>query len=218
MRCVPPRKGADCSQRSGGGVVGTRSNLGARRENTSVEPSQRGACGNSNPDAMVWKGNAVLDPSQRGFIVLGAPTGSDEFVRTLLHATVNKHATLLQRILAVRDLQSAWLLLLYCAVPPANFDLRMVRPRLSEAFVQAHDDAVWTCFCQLVGIAGDSESARRAAGVPINLGGFVSGHWQRTGRPLGQLGRLHPERETKAPRCGRSHGDTSSTTRHQVSK
>ena len=48
----------------------------------------------------------------------------------------------------------------------------MGRPRLSEEFVEAHDGAVWQCFCQLVGIAGDSDEARRAAGVPMNLGGL----------------------------------------------
>ena len=73
----------------------------------------------------------------------------------------------------MRDLQSAWLLLLFYAEPRVNFHVRMVRPPLSEAFSQAHDNALWTCFCQLVGIADESESARRAAGVPSNLGGLV---------------------------------------------
>ena len=100
-----------------------------------------------DPDAVVWRGDVGLDPSQRGIKVLGSPIGSDEFVRTQLHATATEHASLLQRILAVKDLQSALLSLLFCAVPRANFHLRMVRPRLSEEFVQAHDDAVWECFC-----------------------------------------------------------------------
>ena len=108
-----------------------------------------------DPNAVVWKGDAGLDPSQRGLKVLGAPTGCDEFVWTQWHATAAKQASLLQKIPAVRDLQSAWLLLLYCAVPRANFYLRMVRPQLSEEFVEAHDGAVWQCFCQLVGIAGE---------------------------------------------------------------
>ena len=126
-----------------------------------------------DPNAVVWRGDACLDPSQRGLKVLGAPNGCDEFVRTQLHATATKQASLLQKIPAVRDLQSALLLLLYCAVPRANSYLRMVRPRLSEEFVEAHDGAVWQCFCQLVGIAGDSEEARRVAGVSMNLGGLL---------------------------------------------
>ena len=68
-------------------------------------------------DAVVWRGDTRLDPTMRGLKVLGPQIGSDEFVRAQLDATATKHATLLQRIPAVRDLQSAWLLLLYCAAP-----------------------------------------------------------------------------------------------------
>ena len=76
-----------------------------------------------DPDAVVWRGDTSLDPTMRGLKVLGAFIGSDEFGRAQLDATVTKHATLLQRIPAVRDLQSAWLLILYCAAPRANFHL-----------------------------------------------------------------------------------------------
>ena len=102
----------------------------------------------------------------------------------------------------MKDLQSARLLLLFCAVPRANFHLRMVRPRLSEEFVQAHDDAVWKCFCQLVGIAGDSAHARRSAGVPMNLGGLglclASGsaeaaHWASWADCIPSVKRRHPD-------------------------
>ena len=62
-----------------------------------------------------------LDPSQRGIKVLGSPIGSDEFVRTQLHATVTEHASLFQRIPAVKDLLSAWLLLLLLRSPPSQF-------------------------------------------------------------------------------------------------
>ena len=43
-------------------------------------------------DAIVWRGDARLNPSQRGIKVLGSPIGSDEFVRTQLHATVTEHS------------------------------------------------------------------------------------------------------------------------------
>ena len=81
-----------------------------------------------DPEAVVWRGDTSLDPTMRGLKVLGAPIGSDEFVRAQLEVTVTKHATLLQRIPALRDLQSAWLLLLFCAAPRANFHLRMATP------------------------------------------------------------------------------------------
>ena len=156
---------------------------------------------------MVWRGDAGLDPSQRGLKVLGAPIGCDEFVRTQLQATATEQASLLQKIPAVRDLQSAWLLLLCCAVPRENFYLRMVRPRLSEEFVEVHDGAVWQCFCQLVGIAGISEEARRAAEVPMILGilGLCLVAGEREAETPGRVrsgGELpHPPRSTKFRSC-----------------
>ena len=108
----------------------------------------------------------------RGLKVLGAPIGSDEFVRAQLEVTATKHATLLQRIPALRDLQSAWLLLLFCAAPRANFHLRVVRPPLSEAFRKPTTTRCGRVFANWLGLPGGSESARRAAGVPSNLGGL----------------------------------------------
>ena len=64
-----------------------------------------------DPDAVVWRGDVGLHRSQREIKVLGSPIGSDEFVRTQLHVTATEHASLFQRIPAVRDLQSAWLIL-----------------------------------------------------------------------------------------------------------
>ena len=37
-----------------------------------------------DPDAVVWRGDVCLDPMMRGVKVLGAPIGSDEFVRAQL--------------------------------------------------------------------------------------------------------------------------------------
>ena len=155
-----------------------------------------------DPNAVVWRGDVDLDPSQRGLKVLGSPIGSDEFVRTQLRSMATKHATLLQRIPAVRDLQSAWLLLLFCAVPRANFHLRMVSPHLSEEFAEAHDNALWQCFCRLVGIAGESAEARRAAGVPMNMGGLglclaagsaEAAHWASWADCIPSVKRRHPD-------------------------
>ena len=43
-----------------------------------------------DPDAVVWRGDVDLDPSQRGLKVLGSPIGSDEFVRTQLRSVATK--------------------------------------------------------------------------------------------------------------------------------
>ena len=51
-----------------------------------------------DPEAVVWRSDTSLDPTMRGLKVLGAPIGSDEFVKAELDVTVTKHATLLHRI------------------------------------------------------------------------------------------------------------------------
>ena len=45
------------------------------------------------------------------------------------------------------DVQCAWNLLLHSAAARANCQLRVVRPELTTAFAQGHDDGVWSCLC-----------------------------------------------------------------------
>ena len=62
-----------------------------------------------DPQARVWRGG------EQGVRVLSIPIGHEEFVHAELRATTEKHRSLVERISLVRDLQSAWLLLLFCA-------------------------------------------------------------------------------------------------------
>ena len=148
---MSPGRGGNNCQHPRNGIVGTHSDPSAQGQNQSLEPSWRGACkhardhhqSKSCPDAVVWRRDAGLDPNQRGIKSLGSPIGTNEFVRTQLHATVTEHGN--------EGSSECLALLLFLLLEPI-FHLRMVRPRLSED-VQAHDDAVWRCFCQLVGIA-----------------------------------------------------------------
>ena len=80
-----------------------------------------------DPNAVVWKGNRTLPQDQQGLIVLGTPLGSAEFVQRELAELSVKHQSLLDRIPQVQDLQSAWLLLLFCAIPRPNYFLRVSR-------------------------------------------------------------------------------------------
>ena len=83
----------------------------------------------NDPDAVVWKGDHTSPSDQQGLIVLGTPLGSVEFVQRELATISAKHQSLLDRILQVQDLQSAWLLLLFCAAPRPNYGLPHVAPR-----------------------------------------------------------------------------------------
>ena len=61
----------------------------------------------------VWTGAWSLPADQRGLLVLGAPLGSEAFVRRELGRKRVVQDQLLSRLPAVGDLQSAWLLLLF---------------------------------------------------------------------------------------------------------
>ena len=76
----------------------------------------------------VWTGAWSLPADQQGLLVLGAPLGSEAFVQQELHRKRETQDQLLTRLPAVGDLQSAWLLLLFCASPRANYLLRMLPP------------------------------------------------------------------------------------------
>ena len=71
-----------------------------------------------------------LQTSPQGVKIFGTPIGNDTLVKAQLMARRADHDVLLERILAVPDLQAAWLLLSYCASVRANFALRTVRPDL----------------------------------------------------------------------------------------
>ena len=53
---------------------------------------------------------------------------------------------------AMSTKESAWLLLLHCASPRANYLLRVLPPDQVLRYAQVHDDRLWHCFCALLGI------------------------------------------------------------------
>ena len=63
-----------------------------------------------------------------------------------------------------RAFPSAWLLLLHCASPRANYLLRVLPPGRVLRFAQVHDDRLWQCFCGLLRIAANSST------LPMSLG------------------------------------------------
>ena len=78
-------------------------------------------------DARVWTGDGPL--SQQGLRVLGIPIGTPEFVRSQLEQTSLKHKVLFNRLTSVEDLQSAWLLLLFCANTRVTYSLQVASSR-----------------------------------------------------------------------------------------
>ena len=86
----------------------------------------------------------------RGIRILGTPLGHSDYVVAQLQETIESHRTLLERIPALTDLQSAWLLLLFYGTSRANYSLRVVHPCLTESFARQHDSGAWQCLCTLL--------------------------------------------------------------------
>ena len=100
----------------------------------------------------------------------------------------------------MRDLQCAWLLLLFCASARANHLLRVVHPSWSDAFARAHDTAMWNCFRQLLDIPSTQEMMDRA-GMSLANGGLglrsasrdkVSAYWASWADALPTIQERHP--------------------------
>ena len=138
-------------------------------------------------------------PLRNGIRVLGTPLGERAHVEAQLQRTVQEHRHLLARIPNVSDLQSAWLLLLFCASTCADFFLRIVHPSSSAQFARQHDIDMWGCFCRLLDILPD-RSFWEVASLPLSMGGLglrstsrtaVSAHWASWADCLGMIQERH---------------------------
>ena len=157
-----------------------------------------------DPTAKVWRGSHEDRAESQGIIVLGTPVGHQEFVKQELLKTVAEHSKLLLKIPEVKDLQCAWLLLLYCGAARANFYLRTVRPELTEEFSQRHDEQIWRCFCTIAGVAPEapSPSSRAVTSLPLAAGGLGLrsatrlrhvAHWASWADTIKMVHERHPE-------------------------
>ena len=91
----------------------------------------------------------------------------------------------------MRDVQSAWLLLLHCAAARANFYLCVVRPDLVVQFARIHDASLWQCMSRILGILVTlcDEMAKSTATLPLALGGM--GLRSAELLLIGRVGRTH---------------------------
>ena len=116
----------------------------------------------ADPDARVWFGDHALPFAERGISVLGTPLGHWSHVKAQLRSKAASHRVLLDRIPAIQDLQSAWLLLLFCASPRENYFLKVVHPISSQAFANEHDQWEVASVPQCLGDLGLRSAARTA--------------------------------------------------------
>ena len=120
-------------------------------------------------EIVVWRfGRSCLRAWHQG----STPLGHREYVEAQLQRTADDQQ-LLDRIPLVRDLQSAWLLLLFCASTRANCFLRVVHPSASESFARHHDSSIWQCFSSLLGQL-PHHPTWEVGGLPLCMGVWVS--------------------------------------------
>ena len=79
----------------------------------------------------------------KGLKVLGTPVGSPQVTAEKLRESVEEERRLWDAIQTVKDLQSAWHVLVQSANPRANHTLRTLPPSLSSRYAQDHDDGIW---------------------------------------------------------------------------
>ena len=153
--------------------AGVEANLGKTRVYNAAGGDAPPGIAALGPD--VWCGD--LPPARRGFVALGVPIGHPEFVGAHAAGRLEAEADLLHKLQRLPDLQSAWLLLAYCAAPRAQHLLRNVPPADILPYARAHDAAIWNVVEGLLGGQGPDEgdawlAARAVAFLPPSFGGL----------------------------------------------
>ena len=115
---------------------------------------------------------------------------------------VTEHQTLLERSPVVSDVQSARLLLLFCAATRANYWLRAVRPDLTLQFATAHDHDVLVCLGRILEVPVGSFASDETVSLPLSKGGLglrsavrsrVAAHWASWADCLPTVQKRHPQ-------------------------
>ena len=172
-----------------------------------------------NPRAKVWRGTRI-PTAEQGMKVLGTPLGHEDYVARHLEAVADEQRVLLDRIPRVRDVQSARLLLLHCALARANYQLRSVPPNASAEFAATHDAGLWRCLCSILQLdPAQADSVRETATVLLSLGGLglrsalrtrVPAFWASWADSLGMIHQRHPDVAAQLVHQLEGHPDTPS--------
>ena len=135
-------------------------------------------------DAEAQRSRSGVEGGTRCFPHLNK-VGHWDFVKGKLEALSTEQQSLLEKIQHIGDLQSAWLLLLFCAASRANYTLRTVHPDASLAnytlrtvhpdaslsFAARHDISLRRCLSALLG-AEVPEDMWDIASLPLSVGGI----------------------------------------------
>ena len=140
----------------------------------------------THPEAVVWT-CSMIPTAEQGIQVLGNSVVHPDF-GAQLESLTREHEVLLDRIPSIRDVQSAWLLLVHCASGRACYYLRALRPSVVEEFARPHDEGLWRSLRNILQLDLDlcPDVVHDAATLPLCLGGLghnsawrsrVAAHW-----------------------------------------
>jgi len=125
----------------------------------------------------VWRGSGP--DATCGIRLLGAPLGTPEYVQAYGEAHVAKADELLQKVLALPQLQHSWLLTYFCVVPKLNHLLRQVPPEQISRTGAAFELLLGSALQHLLGTeAVLSPEALTQARLPFREGGLGFRHCQ----------------------------------------
>ena len=177
--CARPGRG--CPQDFAGGSVEAREDSSPPREDEDVESERHHTCRRRRTHSISAgvgprrscvarePRTAHLSPRDQSF---GCSHRTSGFCGGVSGQKTREHELLFERIPAMEDLQSAWLVLLFCAAPRANFWLRSVRPELVQQFAASHDANTWGCLARMIGVQDQSAHPEVMASLQFSFGGL----------------------------------------------
>ena len=107
--------------------TGVRLNMGKTKvfNHAGVKPQGVDELQKTEPNAeRVWVGDHTLPAEEQGVLVLGSPVGTVAYAEQWGKKKLGEELQLLDLLPLLPDLQCAWVLLLFCAAPRANYHLR----------------------------------------------------------------------------------------------
>ena len=113
-----------------------------------------------------------------GMLMLGAPVGTNEFVKHKLELHGGDLIKVSENLMGVENLQSRFLLLKYCFCPKINHILRTVRPSLTVGLVEQFEFLKKKIFCSILAEKSDflSDLKWEQCGFAICDGGMGLGN------------------------------------------
>ena len=129
-------------------------------------------------------GSEVGAWSPAGVVILGAPVGTEEFVKEHAAKRLEDEEVFLRELIELDDPQCAWQLLSRIALPRGNYWIRTLPPSLSKAYAAQRDDAIWLSALRILRAeslpSAAQASNRRIAELPAKIGGLGLRSTQRT--------------------------------------